>query len=64
LAYTATTQAYWTTFVFDNIPGTARRWPSQPWLVERADAHGSGALICFTDGSIKPFRKVLAEQGL
>ena len=49
--------------MFDNIPGTARRWPSQPWLVERADAHGSGALICFTDGSIKPFRKVLAEQG-
>lgn len=49
--------------MFDNLPGTARRWPTQPWLVERADAHGSGALICFTDGSIKPFRKVLAEQG-
>jgi type II secretory pathway pseudopilin PulG len=50
--------------MFDDKPGTARRWPTQPWLVERADAHGNGALICFTDGSIKPFRKVLAEQGL
>ena len=50
--------------MFDNIPGTARRWPTQPWLVERADAHGRGALICFTDGSIKPFSSVLAEQGI
>lgn len=49
--------------MFDNQPGTARRWPTQPWLVERADAHGNGALLCFTDGSIKPFSKVMAEQG-
>lgn len=50
--------------MFDDNPGTARRWPTQPWLVERADAHGNGALICFTDGSIKPFNKILAELGL
>ena len=50
--------------MFDDKPGTALRWPTQPWLIERADAHGYGALICFTDGSIKPFRKVLAEQGI
>lgn len=50
--------------MFDDKPGTARRWPTQPWLIERADAHGNGALICFTDGSIKPFNKVLAEQGI
>lgn len=49
--------------MFDDKPGTARHWPTQPWLVERADAHGNGALICFTDGSIKPFNKVLAELG-
>jgi len=49
--------------MFDDKPGTARRWPTQPWLVERADAHGNGALICFTDGSIKPFNKVMAELG-
>lgn len=49
--------------MFDAKPGTAWRWPTQPWLVERADAHGNGALLCFTDGSIKPFNKVMAEQG-
>lgn len=50
--------------MFDATPGIARRWPTQPWLIERMDAHGNGALICFTDGSIKSFHKVLAEQGL
>jgi type II secretory pathway pseudopilin PulG len=50
--------------MFDDQRGTARRWPGQPWLVERADAHGNGALLCFTDGSIKPFNKVLAEHGI
>jgi len=50
--------------MFDDKPGTAQRWPTQPWLVERADAHGHGALICFTDGSIKPFNKIMAEIGL
>ena len=50
--------------MFDHRPGTARLWPTQPWLIERADAHGNGALIAFTDGSIKPFNKVLAEQGM
>lgn len=55
---------HYTPTMFDDKPGTARRWTTQPWLIERADAHGNGALLCFTDGSIKPFNKVLAEQGL
>lgn len=50
--------------MFDPTRGIAWRWPTQPWLIERADAHGNGALLCFTDGSIKSFNKVLAEQGL
>jgi prepilin-type N-terminal cleavage/methylation domain-containing protein len=50
--------------MFDATPGIANRWPTQPWLIERANSHGYGALICFTDGSIKPFYKILAEQGL
>ena len=33
-------------------------------LIEMADAHGQGPLICFPDGSVKPFAKVLAEQGV
>jgi len=49
--------------VFDAQPGTAYRWPGQPWLIERANAHGRGVLICFPDGSVKPLAKVLAEQG-
>ncbi len=55
---------HYTPTMFDETPGIARRWPTQPWLIERADAHGNGALICFTDGSIKSFNKVLAEQGV
>ena len=43
---------YWPT-LFDDKPMTARRWATMPWLTEIADAHGDGALIIFTDGSIK-----------
>lgn len=50
--------------MFDDTPGVARRWATQPWLIERANAHGQGALISFPDGSIKSFNKVLAEQGI
>jgi hypothetical protein len=53
--------------MFDDQPNTAKRlstYPlNQPWLIERANAHGQGALICFGDGSIKSFNQVLAEQG-
>lgn len=48
---------------FDTTPDIANRWPTQPWLIEVADAHGQGPLICFPDGSVKSFFKVLAEQG-
>jgi type II secretory pathway pseudopilin PulG len=49
--------------MFDTTPNIANRWSTQPWLVEAADAHGHGPLICFPDGSVKSFHKVLAEQG-
>jgi prepilin-type N-terminal cleavage/methylation domain-containing protein len=49
---------------FDATPNIANRWSTQPWLIEVADAHGQGPLICFPDGSVKPFTKVLAEQGV
>ncbi len=57
------TSIHYVPTMFDALPGTAYKWPTQPWFVERANAHGNGALIAFTDGSIKPFNKVLAEQG-
>lgn len=50
--------------MFDPTPNIAHRWSTQPWLIEMADVHGNGALICFPDGSVKPFNKVLAEQGV
>jgi len=50
--------------MFDSTPNIAFRWSTQPWLIEVADAHGKGPLICFPDGSVKPFNKVLAEQGV
>jgi hypothetical protein len=50
--------------MFDATPGIARRWSTQPWLVEIANAHGQGALVCFPDGSVKSFNQILSEQGL
>jgi type II secretory pathway pseudopilin PulG len=50
--------------MFDDRPGTARKWSTQPWLIEIADAHGQGPLICFPDGQVKSFNKVLVDQGL
>jgi type II secretory pathway pseudopilin PulG len=48
--------------MFDATRGIARRWTTQPWLIERADVHGAGPLICFPDGSVKDLRRVLAER--
>ncbi len=49
---------------FAPTPGIARRWTTQPWLIEIADAHGKGPLICFPDGRVKSTREVFAENGL
>jgi type II secretory pathway pseudopilin PulG len=49
--------------LFSAEPDIANRWPTQPWLIERSDAHGSGPLICFPDGSVKSANRVLAEIG-
>ncbi len=58
------TKVHYAPTTFAATAGIARRWPTQPWLIERADAHGLGPLICFPDGSIKPMQRVLHEQGL
>jgi len=57
-------QLHYVPTMFSAVKGIAYRWATQPWLIERANAHGHGALICFPDGSVKPFNKVLAEQGV
>lgn len=50
--------------MFPGVPGIATKWPTHPWLIERGQGHGHGALICFSDGSVKSLDKVLAELGL
>ena len=38
--------------IFDDKPGNCRKWPKQPWFVERQDSHGTGNLMILTDGSM------------
>lgn len=57
-------QLHYVPSMFDATPGIARRWSTQPWLIERFGIHGQGPLIGFPDGSIKTMQRILAEQGL
>lgn len=43
---------------FDTAQFTPHRWPSQPWFVERASAHGNGNLVIFTDGSVQALYEI------
>ena len=47
---------------FDDKPATPHRWPRQPWFAERADVHGNGNLIIFTDGSIGDLKSILQNS--
>ena len=38
--------------IFSDKPGNCRKWPKQPWFVERQDSHGSGNLMILADGSL------------
>ena len=57
-------RVHYTPTMFPPIPHIASKWTTHPWLIERGAGHGQGALICFPDGSIKSFDKVLAEAGV
>lgn len=59
-----TPKLHYTPTGFPPVPGIAYRWATQPWLIEKANAHGQGSHIGFPDGSIKPLFKILAEQGV
>jgi len=50
--------------MFDATPNVANQWTRMPWLIEIGDAHGKGPLMLFPDRSVKPYAKVLAEQGV
>lgn len=47
---------------FDMNRISPTRWPRQPWLIERGDAHGGGSLILFPDGSVKGLGQILQDQ--
>ena len=38
--------------VFSDVPGNCRKWPKQPWFVERQDSHETGNLLILADGSL------------
>lgn len=44
---------HYTPTQFDAHPGRAFQWPTQPWFIEIGNAHGRGALIMFTNGSVR-----------
>lgn len=47
---------------FDANRISPTRWPGQPWLIERGDAHGGGSLILFPDGSVKGLNQLLQDR--
>lgn len=48
---------------FDARPTTPYRWPRQPWFMERANVHGDGHLIIFTNGELKSAQEALRITG-
>lgn len=47
---------------FDPRPFAPYEFPKQPWLVEIASAHATGANICFPDGSIRSLQSLLEPK--
>ncbi len=47
---------------FDGTKMSPYRWPKQPWLIEMANAHGTGALVLFPDGSVTTMGELLNRK--
>lgn len=47
--------------MFDSKPGTARKWPNMPWLIEIANVHGHGPLMILPDGSVHDYDLYVAK---
>lgn len=48
---------------FDDKPSSPRRFPTHPWFIERADAHGDGNLIIFANGQIHSLNELTPAAG-
>jgi len=53
---------HYTPTKFDAFYRRPYQWSMMPWLIETADAHRSGALMLFPDGSIRPFSDFTGGQ--
>jgi prepilin-type N-terminal cleavage/methylation domain-containing protein len=40
----------------------AYQWSTQPWFIERSDAHGNGNLMIFPDGAVKPLGDIVKRR--
>ena len=38
------------------------QWSTQPWFIERSDAHGNGNLMIFPDGTVKPLGEIVKRR--
>lgn len=38
------------------------KWTTQPWFIERSDAHGNGNLMIFSDGTVKPLGDIIKPR--
>ena len=47
---------------FGDKPRAAFLYPTQPWFVERADIHGDGNLVIFTNGSTGSVQEILTTM--
>ena len=47
---------------FDTKPQTPYRWQTMPWFAERADTHGNGQLLIFSDGHVQELGDFLASM--
>lgn len=47
---------------FDNRPSSPWMFPTHPWFIERADVHGDGNLIIFTNGQIHSLNDLQPKQ--
>jgi type II secretory pathway pseudopilin PulG len=47
--------------MFDSKPGTNKKWPNMPWLIEIASVHGHGPLLILPDGSVHDYDTFLEQ---
>lgn len=57
-------KVHYTVASFDPHPFTPYKWKTQPWLVEIGNMHGRGALLIFSDGSIRPMDEVVETMAI